>query len=99
MLRSKIPPLHLARLGKRTQYVLAETMTLLFGLAACQVFQSAHGYVLWSAIVPCLLGYLAAFSLVLTTRCDNCNEPVGREGKRLIAMPHTHCTRCGTSLG
>ena len=98
MLRSKIPPLHLSRLSKRAQFLFAETLVLVFGLATCELFLSNPGRTPWSALVPCFFAYLASFALLLTTRCDSCNEPVGREGGRLVAVPHTHCTRCGTSL-
>jgi len=98
MLRSKIPLLRLSRLGKRGQYLISETLVLGFGLSACQVFESNPGHVHWGALIPCMFGYLASFALLLTTRCDNCNEPVGREGKRLVAFPHSHCDHCGTDL-
>lgn len=99
MLRSKIPPLHLSRLSKRTQYIFAETLVLIFGLTTCQLFLTNPARVLWSALIPCFLGYLASFALLLTTRCDACNEPVGRERGRLLAVPHSHCARCGSNLG
>jgi hypothetical protein len=99
MLRSKIPPLRVARLSKRTQFLVSETVVLFFGLSACEVVLSQPGSMHWATLVPCMLGYLAAFSLLLTTRCETCDEPIGREGKRLVAVPHTHCTRCGSSLG
>ncbi|MBV9331739.1 MAG: hypothetical protein JOZ55_09330 [Alphaproteobacteria bacterium] len=98
MLHTRIPTLRLSRLGKRSQYLISETLVLAFGLATCQVFQTSAGHVHWNALFPCFLGYLAAFALLLTTRCDNCNEPVGREGKRLVAFPHSHCERCGADL-
>ncbi len=99
MLRSKIPPLRVARLSKRSQYLISETVVLFFGLAACEVVLSQPGSMHWATLVPCMLGYLAAFSLLVTTRCEKCDEPVGREGKRLVAVPHSHCTKCGHSLG
>jgi hypothetical protein len=98
MLRSKIPSLRRSRLGKRGQYLISETLVLAFGLSACRVFESSPSHIRWSALVPCMFGYLASFALLLTTRCDNCNEPVGREGKRLVAFPHSHCERCGADL-
>jgi hypothetical protein len=45
-----------------------------------------------------MIGCMASFLLMLTTRCDNCDEPVGREHGRLVAIPHTHCERCGHDL-
>ena len=96
MLRSKLPPLHFSKVSKRSQFLLCETMVLLFGIAACTLFQG-HA-VRWAAVIPCMIGYLASFSLMLTTRCDHCNEPVGRERGRLVAVPHTHCERCGNDL-
>jgi hypothetical protein len=98
MIRSKIPSLRLSRLGKRAQYLFSETLVLIFGLAACQVVEASHTHFEWAALVPCFFGYLAAFALLLTTRCDNCNEPVGRQGKHLIAFPHAHFQRCCASL-
>ena len=98
MLQSKIPSLRRSRFGKRAQYLFSETLVLIFGLAACQVFEASPTHIEWAALVPCMFGYIAAFSLLLTTRCDNCNEPVGRQGKRLVAFPHAHCQRCGASL-
>jgi hypothetical protein len=98
MLRSKIPPFRLARASKRTQYVLAETFVLLFGFAAAMVIEASHGVMLWSVVVPCISGCLASFALMLTTRCETCGEPLGREGKRLIAVPHSHCSKCGRSV-
>jgi len=98
VLHSKIRSLRLSRFGKRTQYLFSETLVLIFGLAACQVFESSPVRIAWAALVPCMFGYLASFALLLTTRCDNCNEPVGRQGKRLVAFPHAHCQRCGASL-
>ena len=98
MLRSKTGSLRLSRFGKRAQYLFSETLVLIFGLAACQVFESEPTHIQWAALVPCMFGYLASFALLLTTRCDNCNEPVGREGRRLIAFPHANCQRCGASL-
>ncbi len=99
MLRSKIPPLRVTRLSKRSQYLFSETLVLMFGLTACEVVLSKPGNMHWSLVVPCVLGYVAAFSLMLTTRCERCDEPLGRDGKRLVAVPHTHCTKCGHSVG
>lgn len=98
MLRSKIPSLRVSRFGKRAQYLFSETLVLIFGLAACQVFEASPTHIRWAALVPCMFGYLASFALLLTTRCDNCDEPVGRDGKRLLAIPHANCQRCGASL-
>jgi|SRR5579871_3323167 len=98
MLRSKIPSLHLSRFSKRAQYLFAEGLVVVFGLTTCQLFLNQPEHVSWGVLVPCFMGYLASFALLLTTRCDSCNEPVGRERGRLVALPHTHCTRCGTNL-
>jgi hypothetical protein len=98
MRRSSIPSLRLSRFGKRAQYLVSETLVLIFGLAACQVFETDQTHIQWAAIIPCIFGYLASFALLLTTRCGNCGEPVGRNGKRLMAFPHANCQRCGASL-
>jgi hypothetical protein len=98
MLRLRIAALRLSRFGKRAQYLFSETLVLIFGLGACQVAEASPTHFQWAALVPCMLGYLASFALLLTTRCDNCNEPVGRLGKRLVAFPHANCQRCGASL-
>lgn len=96
MLRSKLPSLNFRRISKRSQFLVCETMVLLFGVAASTLFQSGH--VLWSPLIPCMIGCFASFLLMLTTRCDKCDEPVGRDRGRLVAIPHTHCDRCGSDL-
>jgi hypothetical protein len=96
MLRSKRPALYLPRLGKRSQFLLFETFALIFGVSACQLFGPSS--VRWAALIPCIVGGGASFLMVLTTRCEACNEPVGREAGRLVAVPHTHCSRCGSDL-
>ena len=98
MLRSRIPSLRLSRLTKRGQYLFSEALVVILGLTTCQLFLSRPDQISWSVLIPCFMGCLASFALLLTTRCDACDEPVGREGRRLVAIPHTHCTRCGTSL-
>jgi len=99
LLRSKIRSIRIPRISKRSQYFVSVSAVLFFGLSACEVVLSQPGRMNWATLVPCMLGYFSAFALLLTTRCENCDEPVGRKGKRLVAVPHSHCTRCGTSLG
>lgn len=96
MLRSKLPTLRFSRISKRSQFLLCETMVLVFGVAATTLFEG--GKILWSPLIPCMVGCLASFLLMLTTRCEKCDEPVGRDGRRLAAIPHTHCSRCGADL-
>lgn len=96
MLRSKLPSLRFSRISKRSQFLLCESMVLLFGVAASTLFEG--GRILWSPLIPCMVGCLASFMLMLTTRCPKCDEPVGRDRGRLVAIPHTHCARCGTDL-
>jgi hypothetical protein len=96
MLRSRLPSFHLARISKRSQFLFCETFVILFGVAACTLFEG--GVIRWASLVPCMVGCMASFLLMLTTRCDNCDEPVGRERGRLVAIPHTHCERCGHDL-
>ncbi len=96
MLRSKLPTLRLSHISKRSQFLLCETLVLLFGIAACTLFE--RGGVRWAPLIPCVIGCFASFLLMLTTRCDNCDEPVGRDRGRLAAIPQSHCDRCGTDL-
>ena len=80
------------------QFLVSETFVLLFGYATAQFFVTTPGHIRWSAVIPCILGSLASFALMLTTRCDACEHPVGRDGKRLVAVPSTRCEHCGGSL-
>jgi hypothetical protein len=96
MLRSKLPSLRFSRIGKRSQFLLCETLVLLFGVSACTLFEG--GVIRWAPLIPCMIGCFASFLLMLTARCDNCDEPVGRDRGRLAAIPRTHCDRCGSDL-
>ena len=96
MLRSKLPALPLSRISKRSQFLLCESLVLAFGMSSTTLFEG--GVVRWAPLIPGMIGCFGSFLLMLTTRCDTCDEPVGRDHGHLMAIPHTHCTRCGRDL-